>query len=181
MLFINGRYIYNIELNLCVKNIIILYRFYSPTNKRNLCFLSVLLKMVESDTSIHGSSNEEEKDKKEAGTEKPDIIESIIGPIGRWQMWICLLISMIKVSVAWHQLGYMFLGANTKIQCENNETDYCSSECENIVFDKTNFENTIIMEWELVCDRVWMKSMGQSIFMFGVLLGNMIFGILADR
>lgn len=39
----------------------------------------------------------------------------------------------------------------------------------------------VSFQWNLVCDRTHYANIQQSILMFGVLLGNIIFGSLADR
>lgn len=37
------------------------------------------------------------------------------------------------------------------------------------------------MEWDLVCDRQGLASFSQTIFMLGILVGNMVIGGLADK
>lgn len=36
-------------------------------------------------------------------------------------------------------------------------------------------------QWNLVCDRAWLRATGDSLFMVGVMLGSMIFGCLSDK
>ncbi|XP_074861018.1 solute carrier family 22 member 6-A-like isoform X3 [Carettochelys insculpta] len=48
-------------------------------------------------------------------------------------------------------------------------------------YDKSVFTNTIIMEWNLVCNLRTHGQMAQSIYMAGVLVGALVFGSLADR
>ncbi|XP_069821621.1 solute carrier family 22 member 6-B-like [Dendropsophus ebraccatus] len=48
-------------------------------------------------------------------------------------------------------------------------------------YDLSIYTSTIISEWDLVCEREWMKELAQSIYMAGVLVGAMVFGPLADR
>lgn len=36
-------------------------------------------------------------------------------------------------------------------------------------------------EWDLVCNREYLTNVSQTIFMFGILVGNMFFGGLADK
>ncbi|XP_039625240.1 solute carrier family 22 member 6-A-like isoform X1 [Polypterus senegalus] len=48
-------------------------------------------------------------------------------------------------------------------------------------YDRTEFSETIVTEWNLVCDLRHLRQMSQSIYMGGVLLGALIFGSLSDK
>lgn len=37
------------------------------------------------------------------------------------------------------------------------------------------------MQWDLVCDREGLRGFSQTIFMLGILIGNMVIGGLADK
>ena len=39
----------------------------------------------------------------------------------------------------------------------------------------------IFFQWDLICDREQLANLAQSCTMFGVLVGNLIFSIMADR
>ncbi|XP_064619913.1 organic cation transporter protein-like [Lineus longissimus] len=45
----------------------------------------------------------------------------------------------------------------------------------------TDYKNTIVMEWELVCEREYMKDMTQTFFVLGVMAGAMVFTTLSDN
>ncbi|XP_026672740.1 organic cation transporter protein-like [Ceratina calcarata] len=53
--------------------------------------------------------------------------------------------------------------------------------CETYVYDRSKYKSTTISEWNLVCDKAWLKATGDSLFMVGVMLGSMIFGGLSDK
>ncbi|KMQ90895.1 organic cation transporter protein [Lasius niger] len=69
---------------------------------------------------------------------------------------------------------------DSKDQCtvDFNGTE---TKCTEWEYDRRIFPETIISQWNLVCDRTHYANIQQSILMFGVLLGNIIFGSLADR
>ncbi|NWU02299.1 S22A6 protein, partial [Urocynchramus pylzowi] len=43
------------------------------------------------------------------------------------------------------------------------------------------FTDTIVTEWDLVCDSKKLRQVAQSIYMAGILLGSSLFGILSDK
>ncbi|XP_014470519.1 PREDICTED: organic cation transporter protein isoform X2 [Dinoponera quadriceps] len=55
------------------------------------------------------------------------------------------------------------------------------SRCKQYVYDRSIYKSTTTSEWDLVCDKAWLRATGDSLFMVGVMLGSMIFGGLSDR
>lgn len=64
-----------------------------------------------------------------------DIIEKCIGTLGRWQIWIGIILCFIKAPTVWQQLNYIFIAAPTNFYCKE-DFDKCSSNCSQHVFDK---------------------------------------------
>ncbi|XP_077977745.1 organic cation transporter protein-like [Glandiceps talaboti] len=48
------------------------------------------------------------------------------------------------------------------------------------VYDKTWYENTVVFEYDLVCDKDWMKQLSKSIVPVGNLVGSVVFGQISD-
>ncbi|GAA6218560.1 organic cation transporter protein-like [Lates japonicus] len=48
-------------------------------------------------------------------------------------------------------------------------------------YSNKTFQSTIVTEWDLVCDSANLTNVGSSIYMFGLLIGAVVFGSLADR
>lgn len=113
---------------------------------------------------------------------KSDPIQSAMGSLGRWHMFVCAFIFLLKFPVAWHQMSIIFAAPNINYTCSDpNVTDRCSAECTSWEFDRDIFTETIQMTWDLVCERHFLAHTSQTIFMFGILVGNMVFGTLADK
>ncbi|RVE41966.1 hypothetical protein evm_013375 [Chilo suppressalis] len=119
--------------------------------------------------------------------QREDKLTQAIGEFGKWQCLLILLLSIpAKMSAIWTLLGIIFLAPKTQFRCiERNSTgdisnSTCYSDCERYEYF-TDFEMTIISEWDLICERAWMVNFAQMMLMLGVLLGNIFFGFVADR
>uniref|UniRef100_A0A1A8FYU8 Major facilitator superfamily (MFS) profile domain-containing protein n=1 Tax=Nothobranchius korthausae TaxID=1143690 RepID=A0A1A8FYU8_9TELE len=49
------------------------------------------------------------------------------------------------------------------------------------VYSQEVFQSTTVTEWDLVCTKAGFNSLGSSIYMFGLLVGSVVFGAMADR
>lgn len=114
-----------------------------------------------------------------------DPLTKVIGAIGKWQIWICFVVFLVKFPVAWHQMSIIFLAPPMNFTCADHTTEIyenqCSANCSSYQFDHSIFKETIVSQWNLVCDRQWLKNLTQTVFMLGILVGNMVFGHLSDR
>ncbi|CAH1271833.1 SLC22A4 [Branchiostoma lanceolatum] len=48
-------------------------------------------------------------------------------------------------------------------------------------YDQSVYHSTVVTDYDLVCERHWLKELGQSIFMVGVSAGGLISGTTSDR
>ena len=78
-------------------------------------------------------------------------------------------------------MGIIFLSPKQEFTCHDESLDQCDKNCTSHVFDQSTFKSTIQSEWDLVCGKAQLASLSQTIFMFGVLVGNMFFGAMADK
>ncbi|XP_059785950.1 LOW QUALITY PROTEIN: solute carrier family 22 member 6-like [Balaenoptera ricei] len=49
------------------------------------------------------------------------------------------------------------------------------------IYDNSTFSSTIVTDWDLICTHKTLPQLSQSIIMAGVLVGNLMLGIMADR
>lgn len=104
-----------------------------------------------------------------------------MGQFGKWHIFICATVFLLKFPVAWHQMSIIFLAPKTNYTCANHSIERCDSACDEIEFDRSVFSETIIMTFNLVCQKEYLANISQTIFMAGILVGNILFGTLADK
>lgn len=111
-----------------------------------------------------------------------DVIQKAMGSFGRWHLLVCAVVFLLKFPVAWHQMSIIFIGPPVTFECSDASIkDRCSDSCPAYNYNRTIFTETIITEWNLVCDRSQWANVSQTIFMLGILVGNILFGSLADK
>ncbi|KAK9506077.1 hypothetical protein O3M35_008076 [Rhynocoris fuscipes] len=84
-------------------------------------------------------------------------------------------------------------GHDSWSSCELYDTNYTDSyfssgsiathtlPCTSWIYDSSIYETTTTSEWNLVCDRAWLRATSDALLMIGVMLGSIIFGDLSDR
>lgn len=114
---------------------------------------------------------------------KADPINVHIGNLGCYQITFWLLICISNLSVAWVTLAHVFLAGPAPYICTDpeEEEEACSDNCDETDFDRSIFNETIVMTFNLICDNFWLVSFSQMMVMLGVVVGCIIFGILADQ
>lgn len=87
-----------------------------------------------------------------------DAVQTAIGNLGRWQIIVCLAISLVKFPVAWHQLAIVFMAPHQDYNCTEpaavaNSEDQCAIdvngtlvECTGWDYDRRIFPETIISQ-----------------------------------
>lgn len=54
-------------------------------------------------------------------------------------------------------------------------------ECMSYIYDNTYYKSSRTIDWNFVCDKRWMGSIAQTIYMFGVFTGAVVLGGMADK
>lgn len=118
-----------------------------------------------------------------------------LGGCGRFQWITSIMVQSSKTIAAWSMLAMTFNGQqpdfmckrasnqlNTSVRFTQDFDDECSpknvTECDGYMFGDDM--NTIVNEWNLVCDTKWIAAMVTTIQMSGVLAGCFISGHLGD-
>lgn len=55
------------------------------------------------------------------------------------------------------------------------------TSCSAYIYDHTKYKTSAAMEWNMVCERAYMRATSDALFMVGVMLGSIGFGELSDR
>lgn len=53
--------------------------------------------------------------------------------------------------------------------------------CDHYVYDTSTYATSAVIDYELVCERAWLRATVQSVYMVGMLVGSYLFGDLSDR
>ncbi|XP_055946789.1 organic cation transporter protein-like isoform X1 [Argiope bruennichi] len=122
----------------------------------------------------------------------------VVGSFGRWQLRVFLFFAFFNVVGMWQNFSIVFLAANVPFRCvqppsPHNSTsssfgDQCevaagnnsSTPCTQWEYDILQTSQTIVSEWDLVCDREWLVSLAKSSYMLGFLLSVVVFGQISD-
>lgn len=92
---------------------------------------------------------------------------TIIGKYGRFQCYCHVILILAQVFLAFQMVLMSIIG-------------YTPDKITNSRGKIETTQNTIISEWDLYSNEKTVVSFIQSLYMFGVLLGNLVFGELAD-
>uniref|UniRef100_A0A8D0G6A4 Major facilitator superfamily (MFS) profile domain-containing protein n=1 Tax=Sphenodon punctatus TaxID=8508 RepID=A0A8D0G6A4_SPHPU len=89
---------------------------------------------------------------------------------GNWQPEKCLRF----ITAQWQLLDSNATAGNRS----KGDTEPCT---DGWAYNRSVFTNTIVTEWDLVCDSRTLKQLAQSIYMAGVLVGAVVYGGLSDK
>lgn len=53
--------------------------------------------------------------------------------------------------------------------------------CTEYIYDYSVFKSSALIEWDIVCDKTWLRATSGSLYMVGVLLGSFLFGHYSDK
>ncbi|KAG8193142.1 hypothetical protein JTE90_006974 [Oedothorax gibbosus] len=130
-------------------------------------------------------------------------LHEVTGSYGPWQRRVFVVFFYINVVGIWQNLAITFLAPNMEFECVdpvpmrhnrpnatagdsfNERCDVMTPNstmvrCNRWKYDKEYFSDTIVSEWDLVCDREWLVSLAKSVYMVGFLISVFFFGQMSD-
>ncbi|XP_014299598.2 organic cation transporter protein [Microplitis demolitor] len=126
-----------------------------------------------------------------------DPIQDAMGVMGPWQIIITVAVSLTNFPAACNQLAIAVIAPGQNFTCISpapiNPNDSMIKacfvkvnhslpevKCTEFSYDQSVFKSTIISEWDLVCERQYLVSFVQILTQLGILIGNLVFGTIAD-
>jgi len=78
--------------------------------------------------------------------------------------------------------SYPWDSTNNKYKsCSMYDEQHQEIDCSEFIFDKSKYESSAVIEWNMVCDKAYLRATSDSLFMVGVMLGSIGFGEMSDR
>ncbi|XP_014203835.1 organic cation transporter protein [Copidosoma floridanum] len=127
-------------------------------------------------------------------------IMSHLGEFGKYQAWQFSLHVIGGLTAGLHMLTLMTVAAvpshscdlsdlhdpNTTLgqpldSCRYLDADNRTRACQAWIYDTSYYESSRAIEWNFVCSRRWMGAVAQSAYMFGVFVGAVTLGSMADK
>lgn len=96
-----------------------------------------------------------------------------------WKNWTIPIIEKDGDHITYSECRHYEWIENSSIilSIDHNHTVSCNSW----EYDHSFYPHTIVEKWNLVCDKSWLISMSQSVYMAGILLASMLLGHISDR
>ncbi|XP_042224923.1 organic cation transporter protein-like isoform X2 [Homarus americanus] len=92
---------------------------------------------------------------------------------------------MKNVSLPWddQKMGYdqCHMWSDVTLEPPARPNDSQKLNCDAIVYDTSKYQTSAVIDYQLVCERAWLRATVQSVFMVGMLVGSYLFGDLSDR
>jgi len=143
--------------------------------------------------------NDFEKPKEEKARSLDDVLAESVGKWGWFQIWFGVIIWLYESAYAPCVYGPIYADFTPNHHCissENetfsqeiweNETNRCHTfingieeECSMWAYDKSHFTETVSMRFSIVCENAYIRTLSGTLRMFGLLIGSLVFGWLAD-
>ncbi|XP_045492490.1 solute carrier family 22 member 8-like [Colias croceus] len=106
-------------------------------------------------------------------------IEKQFNEITRYHYFLFILLFSSKIPIFWHALNLIFLSPPIDYFCNGNSSNLCP--CDEPVWDRGVFEETMQTKFGIYCENSWLTSFSHSMNFVGLLIGALMFGFLSDK
>lgn len=110
-----------------------------------------------------------------------DLIDAVVGKIGWYQAWLLFLLIFGRCPTEYQLVNVVFILPNPEYVCRDegaNTTNVCP--CEKPVYD-TSIMESVLSDFDLICEKKHLASLGQSLLQVGILFGSIFYGYISDR
>lgn len=129
---------------------------------------------------------------------KPKLIGDLVGGWGPWQMNVFWFDVSVQILTAAQIMSIAFTAPKVDFECADHEhgidhdpVNMTLSKCEYLTWNGTKpctswtysteqFDMTATQEFNLVCDRAYLASVSQSLYIFGYFISSLVSGHLSD-
>ncbi|XP_013149681.1 PREDICTED: solute carrier family 22 member 4-like [Papilio polytes] len=166
--------------------------------------------------------SQKNKEKSAAADPEPaDVVSTVIGNYGKWQLLMTFLLAMFSFPCTFHIYLPTFTAKSTKFWCRmpdslaglpidkwinysqpvdacyvrelpdgitvesilNNTAPILDTflKCQQWDYDRSEVGETIISEWNLVCDNAGLTNLAEVVFLIGVGIGGVVGGWISDK
>jgi len=112
-----------------------------------------------------------------------DQIISVIGETGKWQLQRIAIVFLVSIPGLAHIFVSPFSMPKTTFWCSelgNQTQNNCSIPCTDYQFDMSFWQETLISEYDLVCERSYLPTLAKMLFFGGFGVGTFVAGIVSD-
>ena len=134
-------------------------------------------------------------------------IETIVGNLSWYQLFMWFVPSTYMMLFGLNNVLPVFVQAEPNFTCKvfenqtwveaNSTTNNCGMEhnnckipgsnssdttnCEDFVFDRSEYDDSVVTEFNLVCDNAWISSLSTSIYFLLLGLGGLVTSYMSDK
>jgi len=124
-----------------------------------------------------------------------DSILDYLGQFGRFQQLLYFMLWLPAASMAAGVYVAVYMEWSPEFTCadvgdqESDQQEFDGSclrsdnvtSCDKYEFDTSLFTSTVVTDFNLVCDRDYIRTLSKTIYMMGMLVGSFVFGWFGDR
>jgi MFS transporter, OCT family, solute carrier family 22 (organic cation transporter), member 4/5 len=86
-----------------------------------------------------------------------------------------------ELTKTWSTCEYLKANFTDDFFQNGTTSNLASVSCNSWIYDHSTFESSTVTEWDLVCDKAWLRATADSLFMIGVMVGSLFFGWMSDE